>query len=212
LRGLFRRGGWRVLRQKLWGWHRLTGVLAAAALLPIALTGAYLSWKTELREWADARFEMTLPPTAKTALASPPALDADAAWATARVQFPNAVFVSVQLPGAKAAEYRFRLRQPGEVRELFGVTAVWVDARDGRIVYRYDALDAPLANRVFDSLFAIHSGEIAGSFGRWAVLAAGLSLPMLWVTGVWLWAAKRKARRGRRVEQEAGVPVLLPGE
>jgi len=49
----------------------------------------------------------------------------------------------------------------------------------------YDAASAPLANRLFESAFALHSGKAAGFLGRLAVLFAGLALPTLYVTGVW---------------------------
>jgi uncharacterized iron-regulated membrane protein len=88
---------------------------------------------------------------------------------------------------------------------------VWVDARTGAVAYRHDAVGAPLAHRMFDSLFAIHSGEIGGVFGRTVVLLAGLALPALWITGVWLWLAKRRLRRGRG-DHAAGAAVLQPGE
>ncbi|QMW22990.1 PepSY-associated TM helix domain-containing protein [Sandaracinobacteroides saxicola] len=192
-RGLFRISAWRTSRIRLWGWHRMVGVLAALALLPLSLTGAYLIWGKELRAAAATVWPMQLPPEGKSTLAGP-AIGLDRAWAIANGQFPDATFVSATLPGPKAAAYKFRLHQPGEARALFGVTAVWVDGASGTISYRYDPLDAAAANRVIDSLFAIHSGEIAGWPGRLAVLAAGLSLPMLWITGLWAWLRAQKRR------------------
>jgi uncharacterized iron-regulated membrane protein len=63
-----------------------------------------------------------------------------------------------------------------------------------RVVHVYDALRAPLSNRVADAMFAVHDGEIAGIAGRLAAMTAGLALPCLYVTGVWLWVAKRRRR------------------
>jgi uncharacterized iron-regulated membrane protein len=105
------------LPQKLWGWHRMSGVLAAAALLPLALTGAYLVWGKEIRTFAAAHVRDDLPPEAKTRLA------AGRLWAGCRVgagagRVPGRTLVSVALPGAKAGEYRFRMRQPDEMRAI----------------------------------------------------------------------------------------------
>jgi uncharacterized iron-regulated membrane protein len=191
------------LRARLWGWHRAVGVLAAAALLLLALTGAYMVWSKPLRPLIATIVPLQTPP--ETATAAPVAvIGIDAAFAIARRQFPTAAFVAATLPGPKVAEYRFRLRQPGETRAIFGTTTVWVRAGDGRVAWRYDPLHAPLANRLIDAMFSLHNGEIAGWPGRLAVLATGLALPLLWFTGVWRWLLRRRgfARRAR--------PVMVP--
>jgi hypothetical protein len=43
------------------------------------------------------------------------------------------------------------------------------------------------------------------------VLLAGLALPALWVTGVWLWLAKRGCAAAAG-EHAGGAAVLQPGE
>ena len=70
---------------------------------------------------------------------------------------------------------------------------VFFDRHSGRVISIRDWDDlsgVPLAN---DWAFPVHSGEIAGNFGRFLVLLSGLVMPFLFVTGVWLWWKKREA-------------------
>ena len=112
----------------------------------------------------------------------------------ARARFPDAAFVRVGLPSPKAPVYAIRLRQPDEVRAWSGTTTVTVDAVTGRVLDVYDPLTAPLSNRIADAAFSVHNGEINGVVGRLLVMLTGLSLPVFYVTGIWLWLAKRRRK------------------
>ncbi|MDQ3144346.1 MAG: PepSY domain-containing protein, partial [Pseudomonadota bacterium] len=94
-----------------------------------------------------------------------------------------------------APVYAVRLRQPDEIRVWSGVTTVTLDAATGRALHVYDAASAPLSNRLADAAFSVHSAEIAGLFGRLLLMLAGLSLPALYVTGLWAWWRRRRPRR-----------------
>ena len=69
-----------------------------------------------------------------------------------------------------------------------------VDAVTGRVLDVYDPLTAPLSNRIADAAFSVHNGEINGVVGRLLVMLTGLSLPVFYVTGIWLWLAKRRRK------------------
>lgn len=120
-----------------------------------------------------------------------PEIEPQQALARARTLFPGAAFVRLTLPTPASPVYAVRLRQPDETRVWSGVTMVTIDAASGRTLHTYDAVRAPLSNRLADAAFSIHSGEIAGLFGRILLMLAGLSLPALYVTGIWAWWRKR---------------------
>lgn len=195
-RAVARVGAWRSRPQKLYGWHRLIGLGAGFALLLIVPGGVYMIFSDPIRHTVAALAPHQLPykPAPLEAGAEPNWIAPQAALATAQRRFPEARFVRIGLPNAKAPVYAVRLLQPGEVRAWSGTTSVTVDARGGAILHVYDPLTAPLSNRLADAAFAVHNGEIAGALGRLLVMLAGLSLPTFYVTGLWLWLSKRRRK------------------
>ncbi len=113
----------------------------------------------------------------------------------AKAHFPDAVFVRLTMPTPASPAYAVRLRQPAETRVWSGVTAISIDAASGRTLHIYDPVRASPSNRLADTAFSIHSGEIAGLAGRILVILAGLSLPALYITGIWAWWRKRQRPR-----------------
>ena len=194
---------WRSVRQRLFGWHRLAGIVLLAPLAVGAATGAYLALAPEIRPvlMAHAGYRAPFkPPAVKTKPAR--RISAQQALDAARAAYPGAVLVRATLPSAKSFAYTFRLLQPAEPRRWAGTTTVAVDPVSGRILDTYDALRGPLANQITDDLYPVHTGEIGGVALRLLSLLAGLSLPTLYVTGVWAWLHRRRLTARR----EAGRP------
>jgi len=190
---------WRTAAQMLFGWHRMVGLVAGAVLLVSVPGGVWMIFQADLRPALAGAVPFRLPFTAPPAPeASVPRITPGAALAAARARFPDARFVRLTLPTAKAFAYTIRLRQPGETRAWSGVTAVAVDPVAGRVLDVYDPLEAPLANRLADAAFSAHNGEIGGLGGRLLVMLAGLSLPALYATGLLAWARKRRTRARNR--------------
>jgi uncharacterized iron-regulated membrane protein len=185
---------WRTRPQKLYGWHRLVGLSAGFALLLMVPCGIYMIFSEPIRGAVAAVAPHRLPykPAPLPAGAAADWIAPQAAYEAAQAQFPDAGFVRLATPSAKAPVYAVRLLQPDEVRAWSGTTTVTVDARSGAVLDVYDPLTAPLSNRIADAAFSVHNGEIAGAVGRMLVMLAGLSLPTFYVTGVWLWLAKRR--------------------
>ena len=188
-------GNWRSLPQKLYGWHRLGGVGLGIVAALIATSGVYLAFSEPIR--LGLAHGMMFEPQPRDQLVV--RVSADTALQIARARFPGSVFVRLAWPTAKAPVYTVRLLQPGEPRTFLGRTTVTVDAETGRVLHSYDAAGTSFGNRLIDALFAIHNGEIAGPVGRVVAMLAGLSLPLLYVTGTWLWLFKRRKRAGRGV-------------
>lgn len=183
---------WRSRNQQLYGWHRASGLCAALALVLLALTGAIMDFSKPLRAISERYLPYRSSFPAEPSPLPEHLAGADRALAAARSSLPQAAFVSLTLPSAKLPAYQVRMRQPGEWRNWSGTSVVTVAASSGAVLDVYDAAEAPLANRLLESSFAVHSGEVAGMAGRLAVFLAGLSLPMLYVTGVWSWLRRRR--------------------
>lgn len=183
---------WRTRRQRIWGWHRATGLIAGIALIIVALSGASMDFGKQLRAFSSAYlpyrkpFGPTLVQVAEVPIAPQRALE------IAREQLPKAAFVALSLPTEKSPVYRVRLRQPGEWRSWSGTSVVTIDPANGEMLDVYDAAAAPWTNRILESAFAIHSGEAAGLGGRLLVMLAGIALPLLYATGLWTWIRRRR--------------------
>ena len=194
---------WRTTRQRLYGWHRLSGLIAGLVLVATVPCGIYMIFAAELRPAIATLVphQLAFVPAADPGFRKA-SVSADTALGIARARFPGAAFVRIAMPSPRSPAYMIRLRQPQEVRAWSGVTAVWIDARSGKVLSTYDPLTAPLSNRLADAAFSVHSGEIGRLGGRLLVLLAGLSLPVLYVTGLWSWWRKRR----RRSAPAAAIP------
>lgn len=207
-RPVFRIASWRNAPQRLFGWHRMIGLSLGAVLMTSATCGTYLAFKAQLRPVLVVMAGLEAPFKPEPSAAPPRAvITAQQALDIARTRFPTARLVRASLPTGEAPVYGFRLLQMGETRYWAGTTTVAVDPATGAIVASFDALEAPLANRITDAFYPIHTGEIAGPLARGLVMVAGLMLPVLYVTGVMAWLRKRRRQRGGRTRSTAAVPA-----
>lgn len=227
----FAPGRWKTPQMRLFGWHRAIGLVVCACLATLAVSGAYLSFPAQVRTLAAkvVPYQASYSPMAmggpdpmevlrgKMPAHAPPAhggaipVGPQRAVEIALERFPRAHWVRVFLPTPSEPVISVRLRQPGEARAWIGVTSVAVDPVSGTVVDVYDPFDAPLSNRIFDVLFSIHNGEIAGPVGRTIVLLVGLSLPVFYVTGVWAWLRRRRVNRVRQTPADDRAPRLRAG-
>lgn len=205
----FSPGRWRTTRLRLFGWHRMAGLVAGAVLLVTVPCGIWMIFAGELRPLVAQAVPHQLPYQAAAVTLVERRIGPEDALARARTQFPGAAFVRLTLPTPAAPVYAVRLRQADEVRVWSGVTTVSLDPASGRILDVYDPLAAPLSNRLADAAFSVHSAEIGGIAGRVGLMLVGLTLPALYVTGILAWWKKR--RRSARA-RGAGLPgVGAPG-
>ncbi|MDQ3145143.1 MAG: PepSY domain-containing protein, partial [Pseudomonadota bacterium] len=116
--------GWKSLRAKLFGWHRLAGIIAGSLLLITVPGGIWMIFAADLRPRLAAVVEHQLPfkpaPAERLGEIIAPQQAVDAARGT----FPEAAFVRVTMPTPTAPVYSVRLRQPAEIRVWSGVTTV----------------------------------------------------------------------------------------
>jgi len=199
---------WRTRAQRFYGWHRLIGLCATGVLVALAVTGATMDFDKPLRGFSQSHLPYRPAFTMLPGPVAQPVVSADQAVGIARARLPQAAFVSLALPSRRLNAYQVRLRQPGEWRRWSGTSLVTVDPASGRVLDVYDAASAPLANRLLESAFAFHSGEVAGFLGRLAVLFAGLALPTLYVTGVWSWLRRRRASTRELCDARTAASVI----
>ena len=133
--------GWKSVRAKLFGWHRLAGITAGSLLLVTVPGGIWMIFAKELRPALASVTAHQLPfkPTPVDELGD--VIAPQQACARAKALFPGAAFVRLTMPTAASPVYAVRLRQPGETRVWSGVTTVTIDAASGRTLHVYDAAD-----------------------------------------------------------------------
>lgn len=172
--------------QKLYVLHRSAGLIVVAVLVISALSGAGMVWGKPIRGWLGAvgLAEAAPPPPANVGA---PRLSPDAAVRRALRVFPQASFVRLDLPAPGAANFQVQMRQPGELRAVFGTTSVTIDGRDGRVLTQRDSRRALAGDIALDAMFAFHNGEWVGAPGRIAVALAGLLLLATSIFGLSTW-------------------------
>jgi uncharacterized iron-regulated membrane protein len=221
----FRR--WRKREHRLYGWHRATGLVAGFLLIGFALTGSYMALPEEPVKQLVARFAAYEPIHAakashhKTPMpASSAVIGLQHALQIVQRLYPGSPWVRIWLPTQEYPFYTIRVRQRGEVRAWLGTTTVAIEAASGRIAGVYDPVKAPAANKMFDGIFSFHNGELGGTAGRVLAMLLGLTLPVLYVTGLWAWWRKRRTRavhgvprvssQERAAGRSAGVRTWIP--
>lgn len=205
-RELFRTSRWRSPMQKLTGWHRMIGMLVLAPLALIATCGIYLAFAPELRPLLAAGAGYQRPFKAKpVAELAPNRISAQQALLIVKRRFPGATFVRAVMPTPRSPVYLFRMLQPRDLRRWAGTSVAVIDPWDGHIIAAYDSYTGPIANRLTDDLYPIHTGEIAGPLGRLATMLAGLALPALYAMGLLNWLKRRALRK--RIRPLMQVPA-----
>lgn len=87
-----------------------------------------------------------------------------------------------------------------------GLSNLYMDAHDGRVLSQNVPWQGTAADVFVQLQFPLHSGRILGMPGRILMSLMGLTVTMLSVTGVVIWARKRRARvlSARQAKEAAG--------
>lgn len=195
---------WRTTAQRLYGWHRMTGVMLGAALIFSATCGTYLAFAPILRPMFASTGHFIAPFKAKpTETLAKPAISAQDALDIARSRFPGSILVRSTLPSEKAPVFGFRLLQRDEWRRWAGTTTIFIEPANGEVISTYNPLTAPFLNKLNDNFYPLHTGEAGGPLLRIFVFFGGLSLPTLYILGVWGWARRRKRQANTAFSQRA---------
>ncbi len=189
--------------------HRLIGLLSATILLLLAFTGFHLSYPAILESLVGTS-GMEHGGTGRNIISSaipnkhPVALEA--AEFIARGPFPKAELRRITTPAGDSGIYRINLRQSHEINLRHPYTTVWVDRWSGHIK---EVRDPSGFNRgeVFTTwIWPLHTGEAFGATGRLLWFLAGISLFVLYVSGLLRWLH----RRGKIKDRELNFAALRP--
>ena len=200
----FRKGG-RALNFDL---HRSGGVWAWLLLLVVAFTSVSMNLGHEVVRPILGLFTTLTPdpfdartPAAETSPVTPARSYAEilgAASSIARERGVNAP------PGALFHSptygiYGVGFFEPGNDHGDGGLGTPWLyfDSRDGRFVGDVIPGEGTAGDIFLQAQFPIHSGRIAGLFGRIIISALGLVVAMLSATGVLIWVRRRRGARAR---------------
>jgi len=197
---------------KAYQWHRAAGLTIAVPALVLVLGGVVRAFDDPLA-LAD-RFEVHRPapalPTPVVMAATPAATPAPMAAAasagapapgapptlatvisTALTLYPGATLAAVELPDSESPWFFVRVTQSHDLRRFFGTTALYISSQHGTVLANYDSKVMPAAVRVWDAVYALHTGEIAGAPGRWLVVLIGTGLLALVGLGLCLYCLRR---------------------
>lgn len=171
--------------------HRDIGAVLALPIILAAVTGALMVLKplgdvvlAPLSPAAEVAAWQADPPAPRSASASA-AADSAADWpaliGAARARFPDGEARMIVWPKAQSEAVTIRLRRPQEWHPN-GRTTLTL-AGDGTVLMARDAEAAPLALRVRNALYPLHSARMAGSAMalplRIVMTLAGLGLGLL---------------------------------
>ncbi len=177
-----------------YGLHRMIGIWIALPAFAIASTGVLLVFEDPLEQTLHALVAMPLEeaPTTPVSLGPIPEelTTAAAALAVALKTYSGSKISALVLPQPGHSWWRVRLRRNGELPRIWGTTTVFVSETGARVIDERGARSA-WARRALDTLYPLHTGQIAGYPGRIALLLTGAAMLSLAWFGFRLWQSRR---------------------
>ncbi|MBP6595892.1 MAG: PepSY domain-containing protein [Arenimonas sp.] len=104
--------------------------------------------------------------------------------------------------------YRYQVRSSRDIRDRWGSTQVIFDADTGELLHTWLPTGAASGDTIRTWLTSLHMAALWGVPLRIFMTGMGLTVAMLSVTGVVIWARKRQGRSRSRVRGRAArVPA-----
>lgn len=175
---------------QLYGWHRVVGLWGTVPALLIVAAGVLIVIKDEVGDALGASVPTPVAPAASGTNIGAAQVGAGQAIAIALDRFPGSTLTALSMPGSDEPWYRIRVRAPEEISRMWGTTTVFVSAEDGRIISAHPAETASTARSFAEFVYPLHTGQIAGTGGRMALLLIGAWLITMIVLGTKLWYSR----------------------
>lgn len=180
--------------------HRNTGVLFAAPILLIALTGASMVFPQQAKTLL-AGLTLSGVQATPTVLATGMEVNWPLALKRAQRQFPGAQVRGISWPQQEGQPAIVRLKQDEELHPN-GRTIVRIDPNSSTILAIQDALQLPAAERLYNMFYPLHSARIgsgiAGRFYDIVIAATGLALSFLALLGAYSYLHKAGFSRKKK--------------
>lgn len=176
--------------------HRNIGAVAAPFVLIAVLTGAGLAFPDTTYELAFTRLRYDVNYGATffdglDDLSGSEVAGWEPAMARAQASFPEATIRSAAWPAAASSRV-IRLQQRGAWSRQ-GDSQVYIDDRGGSMNQRIDARDLPLEERLFNTLYPVHTAGLGNGLYKLLVFATGVALAALGVLGFWAFLGRLRA-------------------
>ena len=180
------RSPWRLLNYDL---HKVGGIVSVVFLVVIASTGAGLVFWDQSAQalyWLTQTSQHVHVEPTSTLLNNKAPLALDELLPRADAALPGGKTIDIYLPKTPQASVIVRKKLPQEV-DPYGASFVYLDQYTGELLRIENALKAPLADRIMNSLYPLHIGVFGGISKRVFYVFVGLTLPILFITGFALW-------------------------
>jgi len=189
--------------------HKTVSLYTCLVLGAVLLSGVYMNMADPF-----IRVTQLFSPATRGPVSAPepgansgaPPLSAERAVTIAASQYPEGSLAWITMPDGPQGVYQI-VRQ-----NIPGLSAFWserivsVDQYSGAIVdVRAPDTRRSAGETFIDWQWPLHSGKAFGWGGRLVVFVAGLSCPVIYVTGLLMWWRKRRGR-----EQRVGASRLTP--
>lgn len=229
------RKGW---RRFSYDFHRLVGVLVLLPLLVAAITGIGLAFSELAGSTISTVFgPLTKPLSQKGGLGDEPGVpggikdrkgggdlamkntetqtrknaNLDDAAHVAQEQIHGATIVRIQVPTGKESRYLLSMHLPSDWRDD-GDNRVLVDGQTATVLGVQLGNRMTMSSRVLEGMTGVHYGQYGGMVTRILALAIGLSLPLLYLSGMLMWwrriARQRNGAAVPAASTEAGIHAV----
>ncbi len=182
--------------------HRWLGLLSTWTLLILASTGFLLSYPSILETFTGSsgmEHGQTGRTITSTAIPNNHPTGLSAATFVAQGPFPKAELRRITTPVGDMGVYRINLRQKSEVNHRHPYTTVWVDRWSGQIKEIRNPSQFTQGEVFASWIWPLHTGEAVGAGGRLLWFFSGISLFVLYVSGMLRYLCKRGLVRDRPV-------------
>ena len=189
--------------------HRSAGATIGALILVSAATGVFMCYEIKI-EGVLARLGLAdaAEPFVPSKAGGRPRIPVQAVVDRVRIAYPAFDPVLVNDPIGGSGAYGLQLF-PRAASRVWRTVEIGIDAYTGKTVSLFDPRrQKPGASLPLWIIF-LHNGQMFGGVGRVVVLAEGVALTLLVLSGPWLWWMRRRPARGLGVRR-SGKPRETP--
>jgi sulfite reductase (NADPH) flavoprotein alpha-component len=196
-------------RPLYWSLHAVAGVYVLLAYLVMAMTGLWWSF-----DWYKTGLSLAL--TGKAPIVQegpggsrgaeappPPAVSLDPAWTGFLAETGGSyATATITLPRKEGDPIQIRYLPPDAPHERAS-NQLKLDPATGAVVSADRYADQPFGERLYRSIFPLHSGAYFGIVGVVLWMMASLTMPLFFITGWLLYLGRRKTKRRLRTATAA---------